>query len=294
MTTLDKHRFSSALEELLRQATWYELHESFEMTNHGEYMYLTYAWQAYYFDEDIDPQSILVPESAWADFVRTVQGLSNGRLRYTLLSQVISSTVHDKLEYPTPFSEQVLQECIDKVYEVLDWHQERQAVMIVPLYNMRAAGEDAYRTTIPLGNASLYLRGSSILTGEVWGGNSREADVKAIKELSVLSVPVTGDQISQKEQALRAADEALKILRFVTQWLINTVKDPPHYNPARFVSSWRSKSQILIHFFPDAKDRVLYPCYFAHDSMRVSSRSLKYAREFRGLDDINHHFAYIK
>jgi len=287
---LDRNRFDAALRELINHAEWHQHEVAFEKTNNGEYMYLTFAWQAYYFDDDIEPQSILVPEKAWAEFVANVRELSNGKLRFTRLSQVISSTVHEKLEFPDVLSEQALQECVGQIHVILERHLSKETAVIVPLYNLRAAGADSHRTRMPLANTVLYFRGSSILRGEVPGGSEREKDIRGLYDCSVLSILVSGDIESQRALAIQEANEALKVLRFVKRWSINAVMEPSYFNPASFVSTWRPKAQLLVFFEPEAEDRTLQTGLYAHDSATISSDDVDYAGQFCGLDDINYHY----
>ena len=290
MASLDKRGFAAVIKELLNHAEWYPHDTAFELTRHGEFMYLTFAWQAYYFDDDIEPQSILVPEKAWANFVACVRDLSNGKLRFTRLSQVIPSVVHENLTYPDPISEDALDECVENVHEILERHLQKESAVIVPLYNLRAVGADSHRICIPLANSTLYLQGSSILHGEVPGGNERKKDVDRVRDSAVLRILVSGDIESQRALALQEANEALRVLRFVKRWSIKAVNEPPYFNPASFVSTWRPKAQLLVYFNPEAEVRVLKTGLYAHDSATINSDDLDYALRFCGLDDINYHY----
>ena len=291
MTDLDKRCLKSALEELFMHAKWHDHTEAFDLTKHGEYMYLTFAWQAYYFDDDVEPQSILAPASAWAKFVATVRELSNGKLRFTRLSQIISSTVHERLEYPDPMSEQALKECVEQIHKMLEWHLRKQTVVIVPLYNLRAEGADSFQACMPLANTVLHFHGSSVLKGEVQGGSESKTDVKKLRDCCVLRILVSGDRESQRALALQETTEALKVLRFVSRWTINEVKQPSYFNPACYVSPWRSEAQLLVYYNPESDDRVLKRGLYAHESTKISSDDVDYAIQFCGLDDINYHYA---
>jgi len=237
-------------------------------------MYSTFAWQAYYFDDNIEPQCILVPEKTWAEFVANVRELSNGRLRFTRLSQVISSIIHDKLEYPGPLSKRGMQDSLEQIHEVLKRHLHKQTAILVPLYNLRAAGADSYQASMPLANTVLHFQGSSELKGEILGGSEPKSDVEKLRNSCVLKVLVSGDRESQRALALQETSEALKVLRFVKRWTVAEVRQPPYFNPACFVSPWRSKAQIIIFYEPEADDRVLKPGHYAHDSTTISSEDL--------------------
>ncbi len=291
MTVLERSHFGAAFRELINHAQWHKHETAFDLTKNGEYMYLTFAWQAYYFDDDIEPQSILVLEKAWAKFVANVRELSNGKLRFTRLSQVISSIVHEKLEYPDPLSEQALQVCIEQIHEVLELHLHKPTVVVVPLYNLRAEGADAYQACMPLANTVLYFQGSSVLKGEVQGGSESINDVNKLHNSCVLQVLVSGDRESQRALALQETSEALKVLRFVKRWTVAEVKQPPYFNPASFVSMWCPKAQLLVFYDPEADARVLRTGCYAHDTATISSDDVEYAVQFCGLDDINYHYA---
>ena len=254
-------------------------------------MYLTFAWQAYYFDEKEEPQSILVLENEWARFVRQIRDLTNGAIRYTLLSQCISRAIHERLQYPIPLSEQSLKASVDEIHNVVDFHFQKQTSVVVPVYNLRAEGFEAYRTSMALANAVLHFRGSAVLHGEVLGGAEREDDIKALEDCCVLCVTVSGDRESQRAFAIQESLEALKVLRFVRRWSINEVKQPPYFNPASFVSIWRSTAQLLVFYDPDAEVRALKTGLYAHDSAVVRTDDVQYARQFGGLDEINYHYA---
>lgn len=290
MTVLDRNRLDAALRELIDNAEWHHHETAFDLTKNGKYMYLTFAWQAYFFD-DIEPQSILVPEIAWAEFVASIRELSNGRLRFTGLSQVISSTVHKLLEYPNPLSERALQECIERIHEVLEWHLHKQTVVVVPLYNLREAGVSACHTSMPLANAVLHFQSSSELKGEVLGGSESNKDVKKLWDCCVLKVSVSGDRQNQRAVALQESSEALKVLRFVMGWTVAEFKQPPYFNTASLVSVWSSNAQILVFYDPDADNRVLMTGCYAHDTATINSFDVDHAIHWGGLDDINFHYA---
>ena len=289
--TLDKNRLASAVKCLLVSANWYDHSKSHEMTMSGEFMYLTYAWQAYYCDDDTQAQSILVPAYAWAEFVATVRELSNERLRYTLLSQVFSSTVHDRLKCPNKLSEQELQDCVESICEILEKYLLRTSVVVVPLYNVQSESVKSDQVCMPLANTRLHFRGSAVLKGDILGGSETEEEIRSLQDCCVLVVTVSGDRESQRAIALRESGEALKVLRFIKRWKVAEVRQPPNFNPARSISLWHESPQLLVYYNPEDEDRRLMPGHYAKDSTTIDTDDIAYASQFCGLEDVNHHFS---
>ena len=244
----------------------------------------------FYFENIAQPQQLLAPDKAWFQIYDSVYSLYSGRIRGTSLFEHIAKAIQERVSYPTPLSENAMRECCEEVYINISWHQQRQAVHLLTLYNIRPEGYEASSIRMPLANSILHLDGSSILAGDVLTERD-EAEIEELKNSCILEISVKGDLESRKVQADCEAEQANKVLRYVTRWTITRGKTPAWRNPAKYVSLVKSQVRSVAHFYPAAENRVLYLGHCAHDGMSFGKDSLKYAQRFCGLDDINYHFA---
>ena len=199
--------------------------------------------------------------------------------------------VHDNTTFIFPFeTEEQEQLYHDKIYELLNFHHERQYDAIVPMYQL----ESANGVEFPLANAVLFAGGKRTQLATIANNESnyiQDDDKRQIELCSYLKFSVTGDAGSRLEQTEYEVERSLQVLRFITPWFEN---DKKAYNPAHGVSMWKQSDRVIV--FSSISKAIGHGLVSAEipngifGARRIGAELLSDAQEFYGLDDINCHF----
>ena len=288
-----KQELESATREYLSQAEIYPMPDSWKLAQTGDYVFV-FGLRTFSKHDDPESYCFLAPEAAERTLIDTVDNLFDSQISPATVRsslQTAINVIHENTKFIFPFeTNEQEQQYLDKIYESLNFHYERQYDAIVPMYQLECADGVEF----PLANAVLYSGGQrSLLAGLVNDDTNGffESDKNRIENCSFLKFPVTGDNASRLENVERETERALQVLRFIYPWF---EKDGKSYNPAHGVSTWKHSDRVIV-YDRTPETRVLSPWNSAkpngiHGTQRISAELLSDAQEVYGLDDINYHF----
>ena len=288
-----KQELNLALEEYLSRAEMYSFGESRDLIKSGDY---AYVFGKSSFSKQDDPGGYYFLASAEVErtLIDTVDNLFDSQVRPATVHsslQTAINLIHENTKFIFPFeTKEQEQQYLDKIYESLNFHYERQYHAIVPMYQLECANGIEF----PLANAVLYSGGKQSLLASLVNDEAKslfESDKNRIENCSYLKFRVTGDSHSRLEQIEYEVEQALQVLRFTYPWFEKYGKA---YNPAHGVSMWKHSDRVIVYDRTSAtNDSVPWYAEIPNGifgARRISSELLSDAQEFYGLDDINYHF----
>ena len=287
-----KQELNLALEEYLSRAEMYSFGESRDLIKSGDYAYV-FGMSSFSNQEDPGDYYFLAPAEVERTLIDTVDNLFDSQVRPATVHsslQTAINLIHENTKFIFPFeTKEQEQQYLDKIYESLNFHYERQYHAIVPMYQL----ECAKGLEFPLANAVLYSGGTRSRLATIANNNDnlfQDEDRQQIELCSYLKFRVTGDNHSRFEQIEYEAERALQVLRFIYPWF---EKDGRPYNPSHGVSMWKHSDRVIVYDRTSAtNDSVPWYAEIPNGifgARRISGELLRYAKEVRGLDDINYH-----
>jgi hypothetical protein len=288
-----KIQFKKVLIEYLRQADMFPISEDIEgeLTQTGEYRYLCFI-KTYYKEDDgtETPHNLLVPISAWLEFLKQIDRIFESKINGKLANRVIDQVVYELNTFPFPFDNDTLEECSNAVFEILLQHFELQVEALVPLYNIRSFDV----LEIPLANTVLHSGHSSSLLANKISHPDIGQDLSSLRENCFLCVQATGDDESRLAQVEYESEQALKVLRFVTMWQYITKGNKQiRVNRATSVTTRQMNRRYTLYHKRNAPaDR---PAWHSDcpEPLILRKQSVDLARQHFGLDDLNYHYQNI-
>ena len=288
-----KQEFALALKEYLYNAELYPSHEAFPKTKTGE---LILVFGMLYFSEqdDSDNYHFLALAEAEQKLMDKVDNLFNSQVSPATVRSSLQRAItllQDNTTFIFPFeTKEQEQQYLDKIYELLNFHYERQYDAIVPMYQLECADGVEF----PLADSVLYSGGRQSQLAIIANDDdnpSHDDDRRQIELCSYLKFRVTGDAGSRLEQTEDEVERSLQVMRFITPWFEN---DKKAYNPAHGVSMWKQSDRVIV--FSSISKAIGHGLVSAEipngifGARRINAELLRYAKEVRGLDDINYHF----
>jgi len=238
-----------------------------------------------------------VSDDAWRRFLCDVDRIFEQRVLQLSVSMAVSSYLRRLAKAPRESinCSGTIPSNIEMLFSKFDQHYEFQGEAIVPVYVIRFADNqfDANQhLKVQLANAILHAGHSSSLLAQAVNADGMYSDsVLDVHECAFLRIPVVGDPHSRIIQAQFETENALKVLRFVTEWQYRIEDSERRWvNPAHQVTTWDANQQVILVHVPgvdgvESGQLANQPWHF------IWERSLENAREYMGLDDINFHFA---
>jgi hypothetical protein len=282
---MDKQQsFEKALAHYLQQANMYPLFEEHKLTESGEYRNLCFM-KTYYKEGDKSPYRLLVPTIAWHTLLRQVHKIFDSKINGKLVSRAIDRVISDMPEFP--LSDERLKTYCDEIYQILWRNYEAKAEAIVPLYNLYS--QDKFE--VPLARAILNSGHEQSILAKRAKHEEMRLSLAELAKNSFLTIEVSGDNESNLAQVEFEAEQALKVLRFITMWQSTTVGTARvRFNPGSYVTIRKPGMRRIIYHNPERLD--LRPSSYSdvEKSMNLSNRDLENAKEYYGLDDLNYHF----
>ena len=288
-----KQELDSAIKEFLSRAEMHPIREALDLTKTGDYVFV-FGMSSFSNQEDPEDYYFLAPEAAERTLIDTVDNLFYSQISPATVRGALTKAINEisqDTKFIFPFEpEEQEQQYHDKIYELLNFHYERQYDAIVPMYQL----ESANGVEFPLANAVLFAGGKRTQLATIANNESnyiQDDDKRQIELCSYLKFSVFGDNASRLEQVEHETERALQVLRFIYPWF---EKDGRPNNPSHGVSMWKQSNRIIV-YARTSETNVSVP--WNKDipngiigARQVSAEFLSDAQEFYGLDDINYHF----
>ena len=279
-----KQTFETALAQYLQQANMFTIYEEHPLTESGKYRNLCFM-KTYYKEGDKTPHRLLVPTVAWLTFLQQIQLVFDSKINGKLVNRAIDHVICGMSEFP--LTNEQLKTYGDEIFQVLWRNYESTAEALVPLYNLYTRD----RIEIPLARTMFNSGDEESILAKRAKHEDIPHTLSEIADHSFLKIQVSGDNESKLAQVEFEAEQALKVLRFITIWQTTTVGTTRiRFNSASYVTIREAGMRRIIYHNPDRLD--LRPGLFGdrEKSMNLSNKDLDNARKYYGLDDINYHF----
>lgn len=289
-----KQELASAVKEYLCQAEMHPISEAIEMVmKKGDYVFV-FGLSSFHEGDGQKSGFFLVPIEAEIKLMERIDCLFDTLVGTATVRSSLQSAIHiiaKKTELIFPFeSDEQEQQYHDKIYELLNFHFERQYDAIVPLFQLECANGVEF----PLANTVLYSGGSRSQLATIANKDDnhfRDDDRQQIEFCSYLKFRVTGDNHSRLEQVGYEVERALQVLRFIYPWF---EKDGRPYNPSHGVSMWKHSNRTIV--YDRTSPTNTSTSWHAEipngifGARRISDEFLSDATKYLSLDEINYHF----
>lgn len=221
----------------------------------------------------------------WFDFLVHVETIFDARIGRAVISWAIDRELERVEERDFPFNEHTIEVICRSVYNQVIPHYQHVGVALVPLHNLIFRDQD----DVQLANSVLVAEKP---TSELANQLNRLGDrIPDPRNSPFLRIPVSGDQESQRRQAIVEASKSLAALRFVTMW---STKSMGHreimVNSAADVDFREKGKQRFIYYDPDRLEKDPTLTEAIANQHFLNAKRVGIAKDFYGLDDINYHY----
>ena len=284
--TQKRQDFESAVRQFLcdldvgdpYDGTWYQPYQTFE--------------NLLLRDRSYRPVRLIVPVSAWLDLLKTFDVVFEKKIQTKLTMETVRvfvKAVADSSGNRHPFCDRAIAKHINASYENLYRKFNFQGEMLVPLYNVHCRPE--LKDGVRLSKATLYPgHDESLLATSIEESPSLKDYYANEINCSYLAISVSGDSESCLTQYERESENALKVLRFIVGGdYVFDENRRKWMNEGRSISLRDYEIQKPILLVPQ-ESRIESPLPRLRGTMSMTNETVRVAREYYGLEDINYHY----